>query len=234
MKLYVYADESGTFDKAHNDIFVYGGLVVPGDTEKLLLERQYSSVEQSIRRASGKTGELKACYLSMSQRKDLYTTIERSNSLQFGVIVNQRNLMDATFSSKGTKQRYLDWALKMGIKKAIVSLINRGAVSKDDIDMIVVFVDEHSSTTEGKYNLTESIDEEFRAGMYDSYGIYHEPVFSTSFPKIPVRYRDSRDVTLIRAADITANWMYCAERDYRSYPWEMERLVRSAVIYRHP
>ena len=83
---------------------------------------------------------------------------------------------------------------------------------------MVVFVDEHSSTTEGRYNLSQSIDEECRSGMYDTYGVFHEPVFWASFPKIPVRYHDSRTMTLIRAADITADWIFCAERDRRTYP----------------
>ena len=235
MKLYVYADESGTFDKRHNDLFVYGGVVVPGIEVKTNVERQYSAVESSIRASTGKTDELKACYLGLKQRKMLYGVIERSPCVQFGVVVNQRNLRDETFTSKGAKQRYLDWALKMGIKKGVLEVIRRGVASKEIIDGIVVFVDEHSSTTEGKYNLSESIDEEFRVGMYNpEYGTYHEPVFSPAFPKIPVRYLDSRNVTLIRAADITANWIYCAERDYWTYPHAMSRLMRTTVLYRHP
>lgn len=27
MEIYVYSDESGVFDKKHNDVFVYGGLI---------------------------------------------------------------------------------------------------------------------------------------------------------------------------------------------------------------
>lgn len=27
MDLFIYSDESGVFDKAHNEIFVYGGLI---------------------------------------------------------------------------------------------------------------------------------------------------------------------------------------------------------------
>ena len=30
MDLYIYSDESGVFDKAHNEIFVYGGLIFLG------------------------------------------------------------------------------------------------------------------------------------------------------------------------------------------------------------
>ena len=28
MNIYVYSDESGVFDKVHNDIFVFGGLIM--------------------------------------------------------------------------------------------------------------------------------------------------------------------------------------------------------------
>ena len=27
MRIFIYSDESGVFDKKHNDIFVYGGLI---------------------------------------------------------------------------------------------------------------------------------------------------------------------------------------------------------------
>ena len=103
------------------------------------------------------------------------------------------------------------------------------------IDQIVVFVDEHLSSTEGKYNLSQSIDEEFRLGTYNpEWGTFHGPVFSPRFPKIPVRYLDSRSVTLIRAADITANWIYCAERDRHSYPFAMRSVESTTVLYHHP
>jgi hypothetical protein len=238
MKLYVYADESGTFDKVHNDLFVYGGVVVPGSETKCEIERKYIAIERSIREASDKFGphdELKACRLNMRQRKRLYDVIEGSGCQQFGVIINQRNLYDRVFATTGTKQRYLDWALKMGIKRGVLEAIQRAPFTKQDVDSIVVFVDEHSSSTAGKYNLSESIDEEFRVGMYNpEYGLQREPIFSPSFPKIPVRYHDSRSITLIRAADITANWIFCAERDRDSYPQAISDVERLATIYRHP
>ena len=113
-------------------------------------------------------------------------------------------------------------------------MISDGVVSKGEISKISVFVDEHSSSTSGRYNLESSIDEEFRHGMYDSRGFFHEPVFSPDFPEIPVRYLDSSRVTMIRSADITANWIYCAERDRAQYPHAMRRIAGKAVLYRHP
>jgi hypothetical protein len=209
----------------------------PGTSQSAILEREYSAIENDIRRNESRFGdddELKACHLRMKERKRLFTLLQKSQCVQFGVVVDQKRLRDNVFASKGSKQRYMDWALKMGVKKGVLEVINRGIASKRDIDHVFVFVDEHSSTTEGKYNLSQSIDEEFRLGMYDSYGTFHDPVFSPSFPKIPVHYLDSRSVTLIRAADITANWIYCAERDRLSYPFAMRSVESTTVLYRHP
>jgi len=92
MKLYIYADESGTFDKEHNDLFVYGGLVVPGDSAKRNLERKYSAIENDIRRNASRFGEddeLKACYLRMKERKRLFALLQKSQCVQFGVVVDR-------------------------------------------------------------------------------------------------------------------------------------------------
>ena len=34
MDLFIYSDESGVFDKVHNEIFVYGGLIFLSKEEK--------------------------------------------------------------------------------------------------------------------------------------------------------------------------------------------------------
>lgn len=53
MDLYIYSDESGVFDKAHNEIFVYGGLIFLGKrmiaTENILQRKRPYAVED-IRR----------------------------------------------------------------------------------------------------------------------------------------------------------------------------------------
>ena len=43
-RLYAYADESGTFDKVHNDLFVYAGVIILGKDAKDDLERRYTAV----------------------------------------------------------------------------------------------------------------------------------------------------------------------------------------------
>ena len=50
MNIYIYSDESGVFDKAHNDIFVFGGIIILGANEKEVWSRKYSNVESVIRK----------------------------------------------------------------------------------------------------------------------------------------------------------------------------------------
>lgn len=39
MNIYVYSDESGVFDKEHNDYFVFAGLICIGTNEKEIWSR---------------------------------------------------------------------------------------------------------------------------------------------------------------------------------------------------
>lgn len=237
MKLYIYADESGTFDQINNELFVYGGVIVPGKEVKDGIERKYIAIENDIRENSSSIRsyeEIKANALPMRSRKRLYGVIESSACYQFATIVRQRFLRSSVFSDKRSKQRYLDWALKIGIKQGIAQMLNERQMRIEKVEKIAIFVDEHSSSTSGKYNLCDSINEELRIGMYDPAGRFHDPLFSPQFPEIPVSYLDSKKVTLIRAADITANWIYCAERDKEVYPFAMRRIEGHAAVYRHP
>lgn len=46
MNIYVYSDESGVFDKEHNDYFVFGGRILLGTEDKENWSRKYFSVEK--------------------------------------------------------------------------------------------------------------------------------------------------------------------------------------------
>lgn len=49
MDLFIYSDESGVFDKVHNEIFVYGGLIFLSKEEKDDYNRKYLTAEKAIR-----------------------------------------------------------------------------------------------------------------------------------------------------------------------------------------
>lgn len=50
MELFVYSDESGVFDKVHNEIFVFGGVIFLSKKAKDIAVRKYKHVERIIRR----------------------------------------------------------------------------------------------------------------------------------------------------------------------------------------
>ena len=97
MDLYIYSDESGVFDNAHNEIFVY-------TAKKAVRCGRYSQ-----------TVELKACRISNKEKGKLYRSLNQV--IRFGIVVNQKNVLDRIFLSKKDKQRYLDYAYKVGLKR---------------------------------------------------------------------------------------------------------------------
>lgn len=167
----------------------------------------------------------------MRSRKRVFTSIERPGCHQFAVIVDQKKLRDEVFDSKKRKQRYLDYALKRGVKAGIVDALRLQNIATRDADAVSVVVDEHSTSTDGKYNLAESIDEELRCGMFNpTWQKFYPPVFGTWLPRIPVSYVDSSKVAMVRAADVTANWAFMAERDRETYPRAYEMLSKATVL----
>lgn len=174
---------------------------------------------------------MKASRLNMKSRKRMFASLERPGCHQFAVIVDQKSLRDEVFDSKKRKQRYLDYALKRGVKTGIVDALKLQGIAADEVDAVSVVVDEHSTSTDGKYNLAESIDEELRCGMFNpTWQVFHPPVFGKRLPKIPVSYVDSSKVAMVRAADITANWAFMAERDRQTYPQAYEMLSKATVL----
>ena len=205
MDLFIYSDESGVFDKAHNEIFVYGGLIFLGKQQKDEYIRRYLAAERGLRETQTDGGELKACRISNKEKGKLYRSI--GGAIKFGVIVNQRNVLDRIFSSKKDKQRYLDYAYKIGLKRALQQLINAGVIGKR-VDNIFLYNDEHSTATNGRYELREGLEQEFKLGTYNmQYDKFFPPLFET-MQGLHLEFCDSKKVTLVRAADIVANRIY--------------------------
>ncbi len=207
MEIYVYSDESGVFDKKHNEIFVFGGIIFLGQKDMENYSRKYLTAEAAIR--SGKyqaDEELKACRISNKEKGKLYRSLNQT--IKFGVVINQNNVLDRIFQSKKDKQRYLDYAYKIGLKRAFESLIREGIIEPDKVKRIHVYNDEHSTATNGRYELEQALEQEFKLGTYNMrYDNFFPPIFS-DLGRIDLEFCTSDKVTLIRAADIIANRIY--------------------------
>jgi hypothetical protein len=207
MDLFIYSDESGVFDKEHNEIYVYGGLIFLGKEQKDIYARKYIAAEKVLRGQKYTADEeLKACRISNKEKGKLYRSM--NGAIRFGVIVNQKNVLGRIFQSKKDKQRYLDYAYKIGLKKALQKMIADGIIDKDSIGDIHIFTDEHTTATNGRYELREGLEQELKNGTYNmQYDKFFPPVFE-SMGGIELFNCDSSKVTLVRAADIVANRIY--------------------------
>lgn len=212
MDIFVYSDESGVFDNIHNDVFIYGGLIFLNKSDKDIYCRRYIHAENTIRKARrysggyGKENELKACLIDNKEKSKLFRSLNQC--IKFGVIVNQQKILKSIYNDKKTKQRYLDYAYKIGLKRAFQSLIEKEIIKPNESHNIHIFADEHSTATDGRYELREALEQEFKLGTYNyDYNIYYQPIFK-NLKGIDLHSADSKGITLVRAADIVANRLY--------------------------
>lgn len=208
MDIFVYSDESGVFDKHHNKIYVFGGLILLGKKSKDEWARRYLHAENTIRSNGSYSAneELKACKISNKEKGKLIRSL--NHCYKFGVVIQQDNVYDRIFGSKKDKQRYLDYAYKIGLRRAFESLINKGIVRLGEVDNVRVYVDEHTTATNGRYELREALEQEFKNGTYNyNFTSFHEPIFP-GLTSVELQFCNSEKVPLIRAADLVANRIY--------------------------
>ena len=229
--IYVFSDESGVFDQINNDTFVYAGIIFTDLQEKNLAERRYRSVETRLRKnAKYKTmPELKASKLDVKDKRNLLSSI-KDKGYRFAVVIKQKQLSQKVFATPKTKERYLDWAFKLGLKEAVLRLISIGEIQSDENVMFHIEVDEHSTSTDGIYSLEEGILKEFRDGTQNwQYGKVFPPIL-LNWESVKVQYRQSENTTLIRTADIIANRVYSVYRPDTDYTEDLSEDFLSIKI----
>ena len=208
MNIYVYSDESGVFDKAHNDVYVFGALIFLSDESRQECSRKYKHTEDMVR-ASGSyeaTSEIKGCKITGKQKGSLFRSLNQY--YKFGAVVNQRLIVNETFANKKTKQRYLDYVYKISLKRAFEHLIRQEIILPTQVEHINIFADEHTTATNGRYELREGLEQEFKIGTLNyKYNTFYEPIF-TNLKTVDLSFCNSASKILIRAADIVANHIY--------------------------
>ena len=213
MNLFVFSDESGVFDRQHNDIYVFAGLILLSSESKEEWSRKYSAAERRIR-ISGKyrrDQELKASLVSNSEKLDLYKSLNGCH--KFAVVIRQQKLLGSIFESKKDKQRYLDYAYKIGVRRAMEQLVGEGLVNPSEVENMYFFVDEHTTATNGRYELKEALEREFKNGTYNyNWDKFFPPLF-TSINTVNLEYCNSATKLLVRAADVVANRVFYLARN---------------------
>lgn len=205
--LCIYSDESGVFDYRNERYFVFGGLILFNDQIEDL-SRRHASIESKLKEiaAYADLPELKASYLSSRDRRKIFSLLK--DYQKFGAVIDLGSINRNIFSDKKSKQRYMDYAYKIAVKRAFEDLIRRGMLSSGERLRINFFVDEHSTATNGLYELEQGLLQEFKEGTFNyNFQKYFPPIFP-NLDKLSLRYVDSKANRLIRASDIIANRIY--------------------------
>ena len=117
MNIFIYGDESGVFDKKHNDVFVFGGLIFLDKAQKDDENRKFIHAERAIadQYATKKDPhpELKASLITNKHKASLFRST--NGLIRYAFIVDQARVLDSIFEDKKSKQRYLDYVYKVGL-----------------------------------------------------------------------------------------------------------------------
>ena len=228
MDIFVYSDESGVFDRAHQTHFVFGGVVFLGKNSKDICSRKYAHVENEIYDATGisRTIELKASSLNSKYKGKIYRSL--NDVYRFGVIIEQQKVHEKIFEDKKSKQRFLDFAYKIAVKRLFQSMVAQKVLNVSEVNNIRFYVDEHNTATNGCYELREALLQEFKVGTFNAnYSVFYEPLFP-QLDTLNVDFCNSASVRLVRAADIVANRLYWLAINGHEFP---KNNLHEHVIY---
>ena len=208
MNIFVYSDESGVFDPAHNDFFVFGGVMFFDSKERDIASRKFLHAEKiakSIEHIPNNV-ELKASRISPKTKAKLYRSL--NNVHKFGAIVKEKRVLPQICTDKKSKQRYLDWVYKMSVKAKLNCLARANVLDLSEVENIYFFVDQHTTATDGRYELKESLEQEFKHGMYTNNFTAYKPPICPNLQSVELELCDSEHKVLVRAADVVANRLY--------------------------
>lgn len=203
----IFLDDSGVFASGQDKYFVYAGYVFVGSETRADANREYRTLSDNIRKEMNHAGELKAKYLiGTKYKRALVKVLKDYESL--ACVITIPSVRQSIRSNKLSIHRYKDYALKIALKRKLETLVNTGRIDPAKQTELNVFIDEQHTSTDGFYNLEESIREEFVNGIHNlDYGSFHPPLFTGDI-KIKVKFCDSSGNYLIQASDILANRMF--------------------------
>lgn len=205
MNIYVYSDESGVFDKVHNSVYVFGGVIFLSKEQKDDCLHKYKHAEDVVRihGSYAKGIEIKANTVKPKQKYSLFRSLNQYH--KFAAVVYEKKVEDRIFDNKKSKQRYLDYVYKIALKNAFLKLIENGIILPEQVENIFIYADEHTTATNGRYELKEALEQEFKIGTINfKYNCFYEPIFK-DLNSVQLQFCNSESNTLIRAADIIAN-----------------------------
>lgn len=213
--VYFFIDDSGVLDFAKNEeYFLYCGYMIIGNQSKGDLLRKYNSVRDEIAKEYPNEKEIKGRIFNKNIGHELRNQLRLYKIMKgeycYSLILKVKNefIYDYILDNKKSKTRYKNYALKMIIKEALQQALKDGAV-EDSFLNIKIIVDEECQSTNGIYDLEESVRSELFHGVHNfDYGKIYEPLFHNQKSLVKVSYCSSEVARPVQTADILANLCY--------------------------
>lgn len=205
----IYLDDSGVFSRnSGHSYFIYAGYLFLDKNERITARESFRIRSLAIKQelCMDAADELKAAGLKIKHKRSLYNSVKRFDSLS--ATVNLDSIAESIINNKLSIHRYKDYVLKRMIKAKMESLIAAGKIDDSQPVWLRVYIDQQHTSTNGYYNLSESIREELIHGIrnYD-YGMFHPPILFADF-KLDISFCDSSKNYLVQASDVLANRLW--------------------------
>ena len=208
--IYINLDDSGKLTRKEK-ICVYGGLVFLSKKEKDKFITQYRSIINSIKckycssdkdNCAGICPEITNTNIRNYDKRRIMNFID--NFFVVSLVIQNDKVYDHVIRDKASKGRYIDFTLRVLIKKTIEELIRNEKIDPNRPLKIVLNIDEQTTKSNGYYNLKDGIYEELVHGIYNyNYDKAFKPILNSSLELI-ISYQDSGKSYAVQGADLIA------------------------------
>lgn len=208
--IYINLDDSGKLTRKEK-ISVYGGLVFLSKDERDKFIVQYRNIINSIKckycylnkkNCFRKCPEIKNTNIKNQDKRRIMNYIKQY--FVISLIIQNDKVYDYVINNKASKGRYIDFTLRVLIKRTIDELIKIEKIDADRPLKIILNIDEQSTKSNGYYNLRDGIYEELVHGIYNyNYDKSFKPILNNKL-EIFVTYQDSGKSYAVQGADLIA------------------------------
>lgn len=224
-KIYFFLDDSGVLDFPQNsNYFCYCGYMIIGNKAKGELIANYRNISNEIK-IKYDVPEVKGCIFDkFHNHKDLieqirlYKVMLRDKCyVLLGNVINGKLKSKDVFTNKHSKVRYKNYVLKLLVKEGISRALKDNLINKSDNIEVTILIDEEQRSTNGIYNLKESISSEIFDGTSNfQYNRFYPPILDKNKNSgIHLTYCDSKTCIPVQMADIVSNlFLFFLQNDY--------------------
>lgn len=208
--IYINLDDSGKLTRKEK-ISVYGRLVFFSKKEKDKFITQYRSIIDSIKckycssdknKCFNDCPEIKNTNIRTCDKRRIMNFID--NFFVISLVIQNDKIYDYVMKNKASRGRYVDFTLRVLIKRTIEELIKIGRIDANKPLKIILNIDEQTTKSNGYYNLYDDIVEELVHGIYNyNYDKSFKPILNSSL-ELVITYQDSGKSYAVQGADLIA------------------------------